>query len=298
MQLNQVRYFVEAARLLNFTKAADVCCVTQPALTKGIKGLEDELGGALFHRVPKLALTDLGRSVLPFIEQTYEAARAVQRQARSYRSGETNPIAIGCDPSVPNRTLQPILAELSRVFTGIALRLDTAEEGVALDALLDGVLDILVRPCDGASDKQPLHHLHLVTEPLVLVCGTDHQFAGSGDLELDALLASPDRISISAAADRLLNTVGASEPARHMAGSEAQLDLLMGLNVGWSLLPERHPLTQHHVTRPLPKPGLNLPLEIVYLAGRPHSAAVSAFLRLVRLMPAAAPQAGAESLFQ
>ncbi|KJV08450.1 hypothetical protein VZ95_17725, partial [Elstera litoralis] len=190
------------------------------------------------------------------------------------------------------------LAELSRVFTGIALRLDTAEEGVALDALLDGVLDILVRPCDGASDKQPLHHLHLVTEPLVLVCGTDHQFAGSGDLELDALLASPDRISISAAADRLLNTVGASEPARHMAGSEAQLDLLMGLNVGWSLLPERHPLTQHHVTRPLPKPGLNLPLEIVYLAGRPHSAAVSAFLRLVRLMPAAVPKAEAKSLFQ
>lgn len=297
MQLNQVRYFVEAARLLNFTKAADVCNVTQPALTKGIKSLEDELGGPLFHRVPKLALTELGRSVLPFIEQTYEAARAVQRQARSYRSGETNPIAIGCDPSVPNRALQPFLAELSRVFAGIALRLDTTHEGDALDALMDGVLDILVRPCDGGSDKQPLHHLPLVTEPLVLVCGADHAFAGSGDMELDALLASPDRISISTAADRFLNAMGAAEPARHMAGSDAQLDLLMGLNVGWSLLSERHPLTRRHVTRPLPEPGLSLPLEIVYLAGRPHSAAVSAFLRLVRLKPMVEPESRVEAVF-
>lgn len=289
MQLNQVRYFVEAARLLNFTKAADVCCVTQPALTKGIKSLEDELGGALFHRAPKLALTDLGRSVLPFIEQTYEAAQAVQRQARCYRTGDTTPIAIGCDPSVPNRTLQPILAELSRVFSGLTLKLNTAEEGTALDALLDGALDILVRPCSGTTDRQPLYHLPFVTEPLVLVCGTDHPFAGSGGLDFDTLLAAPDRIAVSNAADRLLNTIGGPEPARHTAGSDAQLDLLMGLNVGWSLLPEGHPLTKSHVSRTLPEPGLTLPMEIVYLAGRPHGAAVSAFLRLVRLSPGAPP---------
>jgi LysR family hydrogen peroxide-inducible transcriptional activator len=74
MQLNQVRYFIEAARLLNFTKAAVACNVSQPALTKGIKTLEDELGGPLFHRAPKLCLSDLGKRVMPYLEQTYERA--------------------------------------------------------------------------------------------------------------------------------------------------------------------------------------------------------------------------------
>ncbi len=50
MDMYQVRYVLAAARVLNFTKAADECNVSQPALTKAIKTLEAELGAPLFHR--------------------------------------------------------------------------------------------------------------------------------------------------------------------------------------------------------------------------------------------------------
>ena len=48
MEMSQIRYVLAAAETLNFTKAAEACNVSQPALTKGIKVLETELGAQVF----------------------------------------------------------------------------------------------------------------------------------------------------------------------------------------------------------------------------------------------------------
>ena len=45
MEMHQVRYFLAVARVLNFTRAADECNVTQPSLTRAIKQLEEEMSG-------------------------------------------------------------------------------------------------------------------------------------------------------------------------------------------------------------------------------------------------------------
>ncbi|MEY9287064.1 DNA-binding transcriptional LysR family regulator [Bradyrhizobium ottawaense] len=64
LQLYQVRYFLALAKTRNFTRAAEQCNVTQPALTKAIQKLEQELGGALIHRERHLTqLTDLGKMI-------------------------------------------------------------------------------------------------------------------------------------------------------------------------------------------------------------------------------------------
>ena len=63
MELHQVRYFVALARSMNFTRAAEQCNVTQPALTKTIQKLEYELGGPLVFRERQLTqLTDQANS--------------------------------------------------------------------------------------------------------------------------------------------------------------------------------------------------------------------------------------------
>lgn len=53
MTLLALQYFVAVAHALNFTKAADACYVTQPALTRSINRLEKELGCALFERTTR-----------------------------------------------------------------------------------------------------------------------------------------------------------------------------------------------------------------------------------------------------
>src|SRR6185312_15395800 len=68
MEFNQVRYFLTLANTLNFTRAAESCNVTQPALTRAIQKLEDELGGLLFYREHNLTqLTELGQLMRPVL---------------------------------------------------------------------------------------------------------------------------------------------------------------------------------------------------------------------------------------
>lgn len=50
MELHEIRYFLALSRTLNFTRAAEACHVSQPALTRAIQKMEDELGGLLFAR--------------------------------------------------------------------------------------------------------------------------------------------------------------------------------------------------------------------------------------------------------
>ncbi|RWH69597.1 MAG: LysR family transcriptional regulator [Mesorhizobium sp.] len=75
MEMFQVRYVLAAAKMLNFTKAATDCNVSQPALTKAVKTLEGELGAPLFHREGKrVLLSEFGRSILPHLQQIMQEA--------------------------------------------------------------------------------------------------------------------------------------------------------------------------------------------------------------------------------
>ena len=58
MEMHQVRYFLAVADTLNFTRAAELCNVSQPALTRAIQQLEEELGGLLLRRERKLTHLD------------------------------------------------------------------------------------------------------------------------------------------------------------------------------------------------------------------------------------------------
>ena len=65
MKMHQIRYFLALLEERSFTRAARTCSVSQPSLTNGVKALEDELGGDLFTRRPRIALTPLGSTVRP-----------------------------------------------------------------------------------------------------------------------------------------------------------------------------------------------------------------------------------------
>src|SRR5258708_5908456 len=70
MEVHEIRYFLALAETLNFTRAADRCNVSQPALTRAIQHLEDKLGGPLVHRERgNTHLTELGRIMHPHFQE-------------------------------------------------------------------------------------------------------------------------------------------------------------------------------------------------------------------------------------
>ena len=99
--MHQVRYFLALCETLNFTRAAEKCNVSQPSLTRAVKGLEDELGGPLFHRERNNThLTELGRSVHPFLMQVAQQLEQAKARARDYIKLEDAPLRLGVMHSI------------------------------------------------------------------------------------------------------------------------------------------------------------------------------------------------------
>jgi LysR family transcriptional regulator, hydrogen peroxide-inducible genes activator len=89
MEMHQISYFLALCEEGNFTRAAQRCDVAQPSLTKAIKCLESELGGALFYRGKyESRLTKLGKMVKPRLQKirleagrTHEVAQKFNAQS-------------------------------------------------------------------------------------------------------------------------------------------------------------------------------------------------------------------------
>ena len=112
MELYQVRAFVTVARVGNVTRAADALCVTQPAVTAQIKGLENSLSVALFDRGGgRMSLTRAGEMLLPQAEALLAAGSELQGAARQMQGELTGSLDIGM-PGEPPEFLR--LGELAR----------------------------------------------------------------------------------------------------------------------------------------------------------------------------------------
>ena len=85
MELHEIRYFLALSKTLNFTKAAEMCNVSQPALTRAIQKMEDELGGLLFSRERNNThLTELGRMLVPHLTEVLTRTQAAKETANEF----------------------------------------------------------------------------------------------------------------------------------------------------------------------------------------------------------------------
>ena len=120
MEMFQVRYVLAAARLLNFTKAAAQCNVSQPALTKAVKTLEAELGAPVFHREgKKILLSDFGRSLLPHLQHILHETEATRNLADNFRLLNNVPVRLGVMSTIGPVRLSRFLAKFQTDHPGV-----------------------------------------------------------------------------------------------------------------------------------------------------------------------------------
>ena len=124
MEMQQIRYFIALAQTLNFTRAADACNVTQPALTRAIKQLEGELGGDLIRRERGNShLTELGRRMLPLMQQCYDAAMSARSLARAVKSSDVAPLSVAVSRTVNMTTFVGPLSQMFAAYPGAQLKI-------------------------------------------------------------------------------------------------------------------------------------------------------------------------------
>ena len=122
--LNALRAFEAAARHQSIARAADELCVTQGAVSRHVKLLEEDLGVSLFRRLPRgIELTEQGRRFLPVLTDAFESiAMGARRAAAAKRD-----LKIVCPPSFSIRWLIPRLGAFRESFPDIEIRLTTTD---------------------------------------------------------------------------------------------------------------------------------------------------------------------------
>src|SRR5215813_12924511 len=96
MEMHQIRYFLAICEMRNFTRAAERCKVSQPALTRAIQMLEEELGGPLLIRGHGASQpTELGRIMKPYLERVLQHSEEARQRARAFAGLEDVQLAVG-----------------------------------------------------------------------------------------------------------------------------------------------------------------------------------------------------------
>jgi len=121
-----LRFFEETARHLSFNRAAASLCVTQGAVSRQIRLLEDALGARLFERDHKgVRLTDAGRRLLPFIGQAFDTIERGVGEIAAARPGAKRRLTLSLPPTFATQWFSPRLGTLAEVLPDVDLSIRT-----------------------------------------------------------------------------------------------------------------------------------------------------------------------------
>ena len=177
MELHEIRYFLAISKTLNFTKAAEACQVSQPALTRAIHKLEDELGGLLFSRERNNThLTELGRLIEPHLREVIAQEGEVKQAAARFLTLEKASLSIGVMCTIAPIQFVSFLGHFRSDNPGVEITLVESVPSRLSELLITGELDVALmsRP-DGFA--RPLQACALYPERFVIACSAGHRFA-------------------------------------------------------------------------------------------------------------------------
>lgn len=145
LTLRQLQYFVALAELRHFGKAADRCCVTQPALSMQIRELEDTLGVQLVaRRRGHIGLTEDGKAIAARARALLATAQELRDYARHRGETLVGELKLGVIPSVAPYLLPKILPEIHARFPNLQLKLHELLTATLLSELTAGTLDAVI----------------------------------------------------------------------------------------------------------------------------------------------------------
>ncbi len=142
MDLDQLHTFLEIVRLKSFSKAAQTCFRTQPAISAQVRQLEQELNTQLFERFgSRIALTPAGRIFAQFAERILELRRQARDTINELEQTPRGELIIAANEATCIHVLPRVFAEFTRRFPNVALLVERAYGSRIAEALLDNLAD-------------------------------------------------------------------------------------------------------------------------------------------------------------
>jgi DNA-binding transcriptional LysR family regulator len=284
--MQQVRYFLALARTLNFTRAAEQSNVSQPALTRAIQQLEGELGGPLFHRERQNThLSELGRMMLPYLEQIHVQTEAAKAQAKSLKKLDNVTLKIGVMCTIGPALIADLIVKFRQAHPNVDI--EVTDEGTPglLDMLSKGDLNLALFGLPEGPDVR-FHGLPLFSERFVLAVPPDHPLAAKNVVSCRDTHELPyvnrANCEIFDYARQQLREHGVRWKRVFSSERDDWVQGMIKAGLGFGFFPELAVTDPGLVTRRLVDPEFVRTIMLVTVRGRPHSPAVGAFVQAAR----------------
>jgi DNA-binding transcriptional LysR family regulator len=177
LNLHLLRLFAAVARHHSFSRAAETLHLSQPAVSKGVRDFEAQIGSRLLERGGHggVSLTEAGSLLMRHATPLFAAERAAEEELAALRGLDRGSLSVGAGTTVATYHLPPYLGAFHKRYPGVELRLTSGNTRMILELLTARELDIAVveGPVDDpAIEVRPWHE-----EEMVLISAPDHRLA-------------------------------------------------------------------------------------------------------------------------
>lgn len=242
MDINALRAFVEVSRQGSFSRAAESLFVTQPAVSKRIATLEDELQAKLFDRLGKnISLTETGCQLLPRARRLLQEAEEMKRIASALTTSISGRLIMGTSHHIGLHRLPPVLKSFHSHYPQVVLDLRFMDSEQACQAVEQGDLELAIVTLPSHTPPN-LEVQTIWIDLLKVVTATDHPLAEKQQLSLQALAKYPavlpgPQTYTQQILQLELKRLGLELETSLSTNYLETLKMLVITGLGWSLLP-------------------------------------------------------------
>ncbi len=186
----RLKVFYTVAQRLSFTKAAAELYVTQPAITKHIKELEQQLNVQLFRRNGNsIDLTTAGKILLQYAEKIFQTYTELQTELAQLNNIEAGTLHIGASTTVAQTILPKILALFKKTYPSVTFTFIQGNTDQVTQWILAGKIDIAI--VEGAAHYPQIAYAPFAKDEIVLVTRANNKLSKKAEITPKQLLNIP-----------------------------------------------------------------------------------------------------------
>lgn len=190
MDLDQLHTFLEIVRLKSFSKAAQSCFRTQPAVSAQVRQLEQDLGAPLFERLgTKIALTPAGRIFAEYAEQILELRKRAQDSISELERTPRGELLIAANEATCIYVLPRVFFQYKKLFPNVEMVVDRSYGARVVEAVVDNQADFGLTQMPVKEKRLQVVKIH--SDEIKLIVPASHAFASKKEIVATELIGEP-----------------------------------------------------------------------------------------------------------
>ena len=285
MDLANLNAFIAIAEAGSFSEAAERLHLTQPAVSKRIAGLEQQLDTRLFDRLGReVSLTEAGRALLLRAYQILNVLDDTRRALTNLNGEVSGRLTLATSHHIGLHRLPPLLRAFTRQHPQVALDIQFLDSEVAYEEILHGRAELAVITL-APETREPVHAVAVWDDPLDFVAAPEHPLARNGAVTLADVALHPavfpgGNTFTHHIVQGLFQAQGLTPNIAMSTNYLETIKMMVSIGLAWSVLPRT--MLDDQVVR-LPLPGIQLQRRLGYILHRERtlSNAARAFMALL-----------------